>query len=195
MSLRHAALAALLAGEASGYDLAKSFSASVGNFWVATPQQLYRELERLESEGLITGRLIEQQRRPNKRLFSLTPAGRQALADYTRTPSRDTSIKDELLVKVQAVDVGDAAAVADALRQRLEAAQSKLRGYETLRTRMLDGRDEQAYLTGNPEVGPYLTLLRGMRFEKENIAWARQALRVLQSRSGMSAARIIGDSA
>ena len=75
MALGHAVLAALLQGEASGYDLAKSFNASVANFWVATPQQLYRELDRLEAAGLIEGRVVEQQRRPNKRLFSLTPVG------------------------------------------------------------------------------------------------------------------------
>ena len=40
-------MAALLEGEASGYDLAKGFDASVANFWAATPQQLYRELDRM----------------------------------------------------------------------------------------------------------------------------------------------------
>ena len=52
MALRHAVLAALLEGEASGYQLAKRFDVSVANFWSATPQQLYRELDRLEAEGL-----------------------------------------------------------------------------------------------------------------------------------------------
>ena len=47
MALRHAVLAALLEGEASGYQLSKRFDVSVANFWSATPQQLYRELERL----------------------------------------------------------------------------------------------------------------------------------------------------
>ena len=42
MSLRDAVLVALLEGESSGYDLAKGFDASVANFWMATPQQLYR---------------------------------------------------------------------------------------------------------------------------------------------------------
>ena len=45
MALRHAVLAALLEGEASGYQLAKRFDVSVANFWSATPQQLYRELD------------------------------------------------------------------------------------------------------------------------------------------------------
>ncbi len=182
MSLRHAVLAALLPGEASGYDLAKLFRASVGNFWVATPQQLYRELERLDEDGLIAGHVVEQQRRPNKRVYSLTRAGRAELAEYTREPARDTFIKDGLLVKVQAVDVGDQPAVRQALQARIEQSRARLSGYEALRDRMLDGASEPDYLASAPAVGPYLTLLRGLRFESENIEWAQQALEVLERR-------------
>src|SRR3954464_15690387 len=115
MALRNAVLAALLEGEASGYDLAKGFDASVANFWMATPQQLYRELDRMESEGLVAARLVEQERRPNKRLFSLTPAGRRALHEFTAEPPRPTAIRSELMVKVQALDEGDEEAVRSAV--------------------------------------------------------------------------------
>src|ERR1044072_4278199 len=108
MALRNAVMAALLEGEASGYDLAKGFDATVANFWTATPQQLYRELERMEAEGLVTARLVEQRRRPNKRLFSLTEAGREAVRAYTaEPPGRPAVIRDELPVKVQGADAGD----------------------------------------------------------------------------------------
>ncbi|ETB41499.1 PadR family transcriptional regulator, partial [Mycobacterium avium 11-0986] len=85
VSLRDAVLAALLEGESSGYDLAKDFDASVANFWPATPQQLYRELDRLAGQGLIRARVVHQQRRPNKRMFSLTAAGRAAIRRFTAT--------------------------------------------------------------------------------------------------------------
>src|ERR1700755_480121 len=98
MSLRDAVLVALLEGESSGYDLAKVFDASVANFWLATPQQLYRELERMEAEGLVTARVVEQQRRPNKRVFSLTEAGRRALYDFTAESTRPGVIRDDLMV-------------------------------------------------------------------------------------------------
>ena len=111
MSLRDAVLAALLEGEASGYDLAKGFDASVANFWAATPQQLYRELDRLAGQGLIQARVVQQERRPNKRMFSLTDAGRDAIAEFTVTAPRASVIRDELMIKVQAADAGDARAV------------------------------------------------------------------------------------
>src|SRR6516165_6686385 len=103
MSLRDAVLAALLEGESSGYDLAKSFDASVANYWMATPQQLYRELDRLAEEGLIQARVVHQVRRPNKRMYSLTEAGRAAIQEDTARPPKPSIIRDELFVKVAAI--------------------------------------------------------------------------------------------
>ncbi|KND41462.1 MULTISPECIES: PadR family transcriptional regulator [Streptomyces] len=184
MALRNAVMAALLEGEASGYDLAKGFDATVANFWMSTPQQLYRELERMEAEGLIAARVVEQERRPNKRLFSLTEAGRQAVRAYTAaSPSRPVVIRDELLVKVQCADAGDVEAVRAAVAERMEWATAKLARYEKMRRRLLDGRSEEAYFTEAERIGPYLTLLRGMAFERENLAWGDMALRRLRQRA------------
>ncbi|SEM52816.1 PadR family transcriptional regulator [Streptacidiphilus jiangxiensis] len=190
MALRNAIMSTLLEGEASGYDLAKAFDASVANFWMATPQQLYRELDRMAAEGLIRARVVEQERRPNKRLFSLTEAGRAALREFTAAAPRPSAIRDELLVQVQAVDAGDAEAVRTALGERLASAQAKVARYERLRARLLDGRFEDDYLAVAERVGPYLTLMRGLSFERENQRWCEQALAVLDRRAGRPAAAV-----
>ncbi|MFF7442776.1 PadR family transcriptional regulator [Streptomyces sp. NPDC008122] len=188
MSLKHAVLAALLEGEASGYDLAKIFDVSVANFWAATPQQLYRELERLAEAGLIEARVVEQERRPNKRMFSLTEPGRQDLVAYTTAPPRPSAVRDELLVQVQACDEGDTAAVREFVAQRMETARAKLARYDRLREWMLDGRDEDTYLGEAERVGPYLTLMRGRFFEEENLRWGERALAVLDRRTAARSA-------
>lgn len=190
MALRNAILATLLEGEASGYDLSKGFDASVANFWMATPQQLYKELETLEAQGLVTARVVEQDRRPNKRLFSLTEAGRAALRDFTTQPAKVTAIRDELLVKVQAVDAGDAEAVREAIAERLDYATAKLARYDRMRARMLAGRTEDEYFDEIERIGPYLTLMRGRAFEKENIRWAQRAISILDKRSARGASNI-----
>jgi DNA-binding PadR family transcriptional regulator len=182
MSLRDAVLAALLEGESSGYDLAKGFDASVANFWMATPQQLYRELDRLAEQGLIQARVVHQERRPNKRLFSLTDAGRDAIREFTAKAPKPSVIRDELLVKVQAADAGDTRAVRELIVERLQWATAKLQRYERLRERMLDGRGEEEFLVHAERIGPYLTLLRGIAFEEENIRWAERALAVVDRR-------------
>ena len=188
MSLRDAVLAALLEGESSGYDLAKDFDASVANFWPATPQQLYRELDRLAAQGLIRARIVQQERRPNKRMFSLTGAGREAIRQFTTRAPKPSVIRDELLVKVQASDAGDLDAVRGFIRERLDWASAKVARYERLRARMLDGRSEDEYLVESDRVGPYLTLMRGISFEEENIRWAEHALSIAERRLSAGAA-------
>lgn len=182
MSLRDAVLAALLEGESSGYDLAKGFDASVANFWPATPQQLYRELDRLAEQRLIRARVVRQERRPNKRMFSLTAAGREAIRHFTAKAPKPSVIRDELLVKVQAADAGDMPAVRESILERLHWARAKVERYERLRARMMDGRTEEEYLARADRVGPYLTLIRGISFEEENIRWAEHALAILERR-------------
>ncbi|MDX3660042.1 PadR family transcriptional regulator [Streptomyces sp. ID05-26A] len=184
MALRNAVMAVLLEGEASGYDLAKGFDASVANFWMTTPQQLYRELERMEAEGLVMARVVEQERRPNKRLFSLTEAGREAVHAYTaEPPGKPAVIRDELLVKVQCLDSGDIAAVRTAIAERMAWATAKLVHYEKLRRHLLGGSSEEAYFAEAERIGPYLTLLRGMSFERDNLQWGDMALRRLDQRA------------
>src|SRR5690242_3359056 len=162
MSLRDAVLASLLDGESSGYDLAKSFDASVANFWMATPQQLYRELDRLAEQGLIKSRVVHQERRPNKRMFSLTEAGREAILHLTAKAPKPSMMRDDLMIKVAAADAGDTRAVRDSIAERLQWAQAKLERYERLRTRLLAGRTEDEFVAATERVGPYLTLLRGI---------------------------------
>jgi DNA-binding PadR family transcriptional regulator len=188
MALRHALLATLLEGEASGYDLSKAFDASVANFWMATPQQLYRELDAMQTQGLVTARVVEQDRRPNKRLYRLTDAGLAALREFTAHPAKPTAIRDELLVKVQAADIGDSPAVRAEIAHRLELSRTKLARYDRMRARMLAGRTEEEYFAEIDRVGPYLTLMRGRAFEKENIRWAERALEVLEKRGVREAA-------
>jgi DNA-binding PadR family transcriptional regulator len=182
VALRHAILAALLEGEASGYELSKRFDLSVANFWTCTPQQLYRELERLHAQGLLSGRVIEQSRRPNKRVFELTDDGLEELARFTKGPTPPTTLRDDLLVKLQAVDVGDVAAVESALGDRMDQARARLELWGRLRDRMLGGETEDRFIATAGRIGPYLTLMRGMAFEHETLAWGERVLEILQRR-------------
>ncbi|CAM5333256.1 PadR family transcriptional regulator OS=Streptomyces rochei OX=1928 GN=G3I25_06450 PE=4 SV=1 [Streptomyces rochei] len=183
MSLKYAVLAALLEGEASGYELSKVFDVSLANFWPATPQQLYRELERLAHEGLIEARTVPQERRPTKRLFSLTEAGRDRLSVFAAEPTRrPTAVRDEFLIKMQAMDGIDPERVRALVEERRTWALGKLARYERVRERLLDGRTEEEHLREAGRVGPYLTLLAGISFERENARWCERVLTVLGER-------------
>ncbi len=74
-----AVLGLLTLGERSGYDLLKTIEQSVGFFWTPAKSQLYALLPRLVVRGLLKARRVEQDKRPAKTLYRITPAGRGAL--------------------------------------------------------------------------------------------------------------------
>lgn len=183
MALRHAVLAALLDGEYSGYQLAKAFDVGVANFWHALPQQLYAELTRLEAAGLVAGRQVVQETRPNKRLFRVTEEGLAELERFSAATPKPSFIRDDLLVKVQAVDRIDATAVIEQLDERARTAAAKIEIFEKLLARLRGERDEPEFLANGARIGPYLTCLRGLGFERETRDWCERIAGVLRARS------------
>lgn len=69
----------------SGYDVLTATKLSVGQFWSMSRAGIYRELERLERLGYVTGSDVSQRGRPQKRIYDLSPAGRDALQQWLDT--------------------------------------------------------------------------------------------------------------
>ncbi|MDD9379863.1 PadR family transcriptional regulator [Streptomyces sp. ZAF1911] len=182
MALRHAVLAALLDEELSGYQLAKAFGTGVANFWHALPQQLYTELARLEREGFIAGREVVQDTRPNKRLFQVTDAGLAELERFTAAETKPCVIRDDLLVKVQAAEHVDTEALIAQLAERTAFATAKAELFEELLRSMRGERTEEEFLRHGARIGPYLTCMRGLEFERANRAWYERTTIILSER-------------
>lgn len=72
--LRYAILSLICETERSGYELGQSFGRTVGYFWSAKLSQIYPELHRLESEGLVSARNVAQSNKPDKKLYRATKA-------------------------------------------------------------------------------------------------------------------------
>ncbi|MEW2355429.1 PadR family transcriptional regulator [Spirillospora sp. NPDC029432] len=187
MALRHAVLAALLDGEYSGYQLAKIFDIAVSNFWHAVPQQLYTELTRLEKEGLIAGRQVIQHDRPNKRVFTVTPAGLEELERFATLPAKPGIIREDLLVMLQVVEHVPAEDVIAQLEERAQAAKAKVEHFEHTLKRLRGDLDEETFLRYGSPIGPYLTCLRGRRFEYENYDCYTRTAQVLRERAALQA--------
>jgi DNA-binding PadR family transcriptional regulator len=72
-------LGLLSLGEASGYDLMKLADRSVGLIWRPVKSQLYASLPRFVELGLAEQYRVRQETRPDKVVYRLTDAGREAL--------------------------------------------------------------------------------------------------------------------
>ena len=87
MSLDHALLVSLLEKPSSGYELARRFDRSIGYFWHATHQQIYKVLARMEEAGWVAARVEAGESAPDRKLFSVSAGGRAELGRWLAEPS------------------------------------------------------------------------------------------------------------
>jgi DNA-binding PadR family transcriptional regulator len=98
-------LLALLAKEsAHGYELKQALEQTFGSAY-PSPNigQIYVTLGRLEKDGLVRGEDVTQSNRPNKRVYEITPAGREAVSEWLDTPGDGPRLRSEFFVKLALV--------------------------------------------------------------------------------------------
>jgi PadR family transcriptional regulator, regulatory protein AphA len=101
MNIRTLCLGILSFKEASGYEIKKEIEEGMFSHFIdASFGSIYPALSQLNSEGLVTVRAEEQTGRPDKKVYSVTDAGRQALAKgLLVVPARD-KYKSEFLFEM-----------------------------------------------------------------------------------------------
>ncbi|WP_008312040.1 PadR family transcriptional regulator [Leptolyngbya sp. PCC 6406] len=176
MALIHAILVALLDCPSSGYDLAKRFDGSVGFFWDASHQQIYRELTKLEVGGHLAGEKIPQEGRPNKVIFSVTESGRLLLEDWMAQPVPLAPVKDALLVKLFGGYIMPTAVILTDLQQHQAQHRERLAEYESIATQFFPN---PAVLSARA-THQYLTLRHGIQYEQGWLTWCEEAIATLQ---------------
>jgi DNA-binding PadR family transcriptional regulator len=95
-------LLALLAKEpAHGYELKLALEQTFGAAY-PSPNigQIYVTLKRLEADGLVRGEDVEQDSRPNKKVYELTPPGRDAVAAWVDEPTEGPRVRDDFFIKL-----------------------------------------------------------------------------------------------
>ncbi len=100
MSLEFAILGFLRYHPYSGYDLKKAFDASVRHFWPADQSQIYRTLGKLTEQGWAEMEVVEQTERPDRKVYHITPAGREALHSWLKSSMPHQETRSAALIQV-----------------------------------------------------------------------------------------------
>ncbi|MFZ3272404.1 MAG: PadR family transcriptional regulator [Mycobacterium sp.] len=190
MTLPHAILVSLCEQSGSGYELAHRFDRSIGYFWGATHQQIYRTLRTMEGDGWLSARVVAQRGRPDKKVYTVSDAGRAELARWIAAPlgsggsgsgssGRGGALSDtrtrEVAVKLRGAAYGDGAALrAQISALRAERAQllDTYHGFEKKQF------PDPAALTGSA-LHQYLVLRGGIRAEESTIDWLDEVTNAL----------------
>ncbi len=159
---------------ASGYDLKKKIDLMISQFWEVGYGQLYPTLRTLEQQGDITGEETPSQKGPARTVYTITPAGRQKLAAWLALPGEKESVRYEILLKLffgsLAGTQQNIARIA-AFRDRQTQGLALMEAFKSNLGRVLGDSPDHLYY--------YLTVLFGEQIHKAYLAWADEALELL----------------
>jgi DNA-binding PadR family transcriptional regulator len=172
VALEHAILVSLSERPGSGLDLTRRFDRSIGMFWSATHQQIYRVLARMETDGWVRGRLVAQHGRPDKKVYRVAAAGRRELERWLAAPLPAEPLRSELAVRLRGASYGDRAAVLTGVAARRDDHATRLAHYRHLAAR--DFPDPER-LDGQ-RLDVYLVLRGGIRLEQFWVDWLTEYL-------------------
>ncbi|MGO4280526.1 PadR family transcriptional regulator [Cupriavidus sp. RAF20_2] len=191
MSTQHALLISLIEKPSSGYDLARRFDKSIGYFWHATHQQIYRELGRMADHGWIAadeqgngasngtngGEPAEAdgvEKKSRKKVYRVLPAGRDELARWVLAPGLGIDQREEILVKLRADAAIGPLGLADEMARLIALHQARLETF--LKIEQKDFAAGQADRTRQIH---HALLRRGIRYEEDWVKWAKDLLPLL----------------
>ncbi|MGA9870497.1 MAG: PadR family transcriptional regulator [Rhodococcus sp. (in: high G+C Gram-positive bacteria)] len=172
MALEHAILVSLTELSGSGYELARRFDKSIGFFWSATHQQIYRVLGRMDDSGWVVGETVIQGDRPDKKVYCVSAAGKAELDRWIAAPSDPGTLREELAVKIRGAANGDTAALKTEVHRHRSVHVERLELY-----RLIEKRDfpSPANLAGTA-LHQYLVLRGGIRVEEGFADWCDEVL-------------------
>ncbi|MEV5947481.1 PadR family transcriptional regulator [Streptomyces sp. NPDC051993] len=177
MALEHAILVSLLEKPGSGYELARRFDRSIGYFWAATHQQIYRILKRMENDGWIDAREVAQHNRPDKKEYSVAAPGRAALSGWLHEPIEPESVRHELAVKIRGAAFDDPAALLREVERHRQAPVDRLAHYLAGERRDFTGPEAPASDAGREL--QHVVLRGGIAYERMTLAWLDDVIATL----------------
>ncbi|MEY9968739.1 DNA-binding PadR family transcriptional regulator [Streptacidiphilus sp. MAP12-16] len=170
MSLPHAILTALLEKPSSGLELTCRFDKSIGFFWSATHQQIYRELSRLELGGLIRP-VPQPPSRGQRKEYEVLQAGRDELTAWVAEGQDPKPIRDALLLRLRAAAVVGTHGLDAELRRHLAVHRGQLDEYLDI-----EKRDFPPERSADENRLHHLVLRAGISLETFWIEWLGEAL-------------------
>ena len=175
MSIQHALLTSLLEKPSSGYELANRFDHSMGYFWHASHQQIYRELGRMAEAGWVLVEDDPSGAGRRKKTYHVLQAGRRELARWVAEPSQGNNADQALLIKLRAEAVLGPLGVDRELQRLIEQHRQRLQLYQEIEQRDFSRKD-----LSQAQRLQHAVLRRGIITEQSWLAWAEETLPLTQ---------------
>ncbi len=182
-TLSYALLGLLARQPLSGYDLAQYMKKRVAPMWSALPSQIYPELARLEKQGMVTHYVVEQQdHRPDKKVYEMTGAGREALHQWVTEPTPSASVRDEFVLKAYSLWLAEPSGAIAQFREQERLHRQQLTEHEETLERLKREWGPALEQEDSPLFGSSLALYYGIAYERSYAGWCQWVLNEYERR-------------
>ena len=122
MDVKTVCLGMLTDGEASGYDIKKTFESSFGHFFAAGYGSIYPALASLAENGYVNCREVPQDGKPDRKVYEITAKGRQRLLEELDDPAPSHKVRSEFLATMAFAHLMTPQQLETVLNSRIEDA-------------------------------------------------------------------------
>ena len=179
MSLKYVVLSLLNRQPQTGYEIVRSFDSSVGYFWQASHQQVYRELSTLADSRQVRFKQVKQTDKPDKKIYTISAAGRQALQSWFESPTKDRPIKDPLLVKLLGMSADNHRIMMDQLADKTRQSELLQATYQEIEAQHYSV-DKREHMTAE-ELALYFALRRGLLGIEAELSWLSETRKSIKA--------------
>jgi PadR family transcriptional regulator AphA len=172
---RYVIMGLLSSGPRSGYDIKRVIEETISHFWSESYGQIYPTLQTLIDERLATVDVEGQEGKPNRKVYTLTEAGRAELRTWLSAPVEQSPVRLELLLKLFfGAEIAPEVRIRHVETQRARAA-ALAAEYQAI--------DEKADARTESEPRQrfaYMTLRAGLRLMEAWVRWCDETLAELR---------------
>ena len=164
----------------TGYELKQIMDLSTSNFWHAKQSQIYTTLKKMAENGLVESTIEEQDNRPDRRVYTITTNGQNALQTWLEQPVTELQPKKELvLLKLFFSARVDRQATLAQLHLQRQLHQQQADIYKTETKNVI--REFSAYVNdGQDSIFWDATRRYGELFEEMTVQWLDETIALIE---------------
>jgi DNA-binding PadR family transcriptional regulator len=165
----------------SGYDIKKFTDMSISYFWSENYGHIYPVLKKLEENGLVVKQIEHGEGKPDKKVYSITRDGQQALKEWLAAPVQKEIYRLEILLKLFFGYWTETNNMIEKISLYKESAEKTLNKLLDIENHIKEEQHE--HFKDKP---PYMKLCLnyGKHFYNMVIRWCEETLNILEKSKG-----------
>jgi PadR family transcriptional regulator AphA len=139
-------LGVLAGGNWHGYDLYQYLEQNLSLIWTLGRSQTYALLSRMEQAGLVAHKRQIQEKRPDRKIFSLAPAWRKIFNQWVKAPvAHIRDLRLEFLAKIHFLEKREQKSLGKLIEGQQEVCRKKMTRLAERKGAVLSGMERLTY--------------------------------------------------